>query len=114
MPKTDDLVKKIDFFQRLALYFDRKNFLSAIAQDISAANSGYPSIPDEVQEMLSRIVTVEGLGLPIKMDGVLGPETRAALETFKKSRGLPPTTTDAQLFDAIRMQYQNDPQKYGI
>jgi hypothetical protein len=44
----------------------------------------YPSIEKNKQEALSRITTIEGLGLPLKIDGKLGPATRAALDAFKK------------------------------
>lgn len=36
------------------------------------------------QEALSRVVTVDGIGMPIKADGVLGPETQKAIDAFKK------------------------------
>jgi hypothetical protein len=46
--------------------------------------SAYPPINKDQQEALSRIIVIEGLGLPLKIDGKLGPKTREALKKFKK------------------------------
>jgi len=43
-----------------------------------------PTISQDQQEALSRVVTVRGIGLPLKIDGKLGKETRKALDAFKK------------------------------
>ncbi len=46
--------------------------------------SAFPPIDQKAQEALSRINSVEGIGIPISVDGKLGPETKAALQAFKK------------------------------
>lgn len=45
---------------------------------------GYPPIDTKVQEAIERIVVIEGQGLPMKIDGRIGPETRGAINRFKK------------------------------
>jgi hypothetical protein len=45
---------------------------------------GYPSIDPKVQEAIEKIVVIEGQGLPMKIDGKIGPETRGAINRFKK------------------------------
>lgn len=50
----------------------------------------YPQIDTEVQEMLSKYVSENGLGIPLnKIDGKLGPDTRAAINALKKSLNHP-------------------------
>jgi hypothetical protein len=71
---------------------------------------GYPSISKADQQALLRFVTEEGLGFvsPDKMnDGVLGPETRKALELvkdyFKKTYPQNPRMTDPQAITAAKV-----------
>lgn len=54
-------------------------------QEIPTVNiTGQPPIRPSQQEALSRIITVDGIGMPIKADGILGPETQKAIDAFKK------------------------------
>jgi hypothetical protein len=46
--------------------------------------TGQPPIRRSQKEALSRVVTVDGIGMPIKADGILGPETQKAIDAFKK------------------------------
>jgi hypothetical protein len=48
-----------------------------------AQNKGYPSIPKEIQTKLNQILVPAGDILPIKEDGILGPETQKALNIYK-------------------------------
>jgi len=138
MSKFDALFKKIEVFEKLAVYGDRSSFLKSIAQDSTPkyptstdeANPGVqpylptqtvpemtivgnPPIPKDVQEMLSRVVTMDRLGIPLhKIDGLIGPETRTALNNFK-AKYAPGEKSDAKLFDAIRKQYATNPGLYG-
>ena len=45
--------------------------------------TGYAPIARDQQEALSRYVTIKGLGLPLQIDGRLGPETRNAMNAAK-------------------------------
>jgi hypothetical protein len=45
--------------------------------------SEYPPIAKDQQEALGKIVSLEGLGNPLKVDGKFGPATKAALKAFK-------------------------------
>jgi len=70
---------------------------------------GYPSINRADQQAVLRFVTEEGLGFvdPAKMnDGVLGPETRKALELvkdyFQKTYPRNPRMTDQQAITAAK------------
>jgi hypothetical protein len=44
----------------------------------------YPTVRKEQQEALSRVNSYEGIGNPITVDGILGPETVNACQLFKK------------------------------
>jgi hypothetical protein len=46
--------------------------------------TGYPPIDKAVQSAIERITVIEGAGLPIRIDGQIGPETRSAINRFKK------------------------------
>jgi hypothetical protein len=142
MSKFESLYKKIELFEKLAVYGNRSSFLKAIAQNPNASYQpfmgsdsqgdhpeaapdsstqttkemtivGNPPIPTDVQEMLSRIVTMDRIGIPLhKIDGLIGPETRGALKEFK-NKYAPGVNSDAQLFNAIRAQYNKNPDFYG-
>jgi hypothetical protein len=71
----------------------------------------YPSIETNKQEALSRIITIEGLGLPLKIDGKMGPRTRAALDAFKKK--IDPTLSDAGALRKALDMVKTDP-KYKL
>lgn len=63
----------------------------------------FPPIDTVAQEALSRVTTVEGIGLPLKIDGKLGPETRKSLEAFKKRFDLSPTLSDKQVLQYAKL-----------
>jgi hypothetical protein len=46
--------------------------------------SAFAPIDPKAQAALSKIVSIEGIGIPIAVDGKLGPETRGALKAFKR------------------------------
>lgn len=66
----------------------------------------YPPIATADQEAVFRFVTVNGLGLPGKVDGKLGKETRQALEAIKnyfaKVNPQNPRMSDAQAITAAK------------
>lgn len=110
MSKYNSLVKKAEFYEKLALYGDRKNFLSAIAQATPSVggtpeaeqylqelslNSPAPppsqttseitieapkTIDPEIQNMLNHILDKQIV--PLMNDGVLGSKTKDALKKF--------------------------------
>ena len=77
----------------------------------------YPHIDPKKQEALGRIVTIEGLGLPLQADGELGPKTREALKAFSKwaviKGHLPPNATDSQLLD-LALKLTKTDSKYKL
>ena len=121
MSKADTLLKRATFFERMALYSDRKVFLQALAQPYNEDDilpedrikGNLPYIPRDIQEMLSRIVTIDGAGLPLQNDGILGPETRKALDAFKAKYSIPGQFTDDSVFNVIKSTYNRNLDKYG-
>jgi peptidoglycan hydrolase-like protein with peptidoglycan-binding domain len=44
----------------------------------------FPTIDKRQQEALSKVVSLDGIGIPLqRIDGILGPETKVALKSFK-------------------------------
>lgn len=140
MTKIDDLLKRVERFEKLAVYGDRSAFLKSLAQDNASyqpfigSDSGgdhpgaagpnyfapdqksptsYPPISRELQEMLSRITTVQGLGLPLQIDGSLGPETKKALDAFRRKFNVPGNFSDAEALQVVKNTYSRDPGQYG-
>jgi len=81
---------------------------------------GMPSVNTEQQNALGKFVTVNGITFvdPKKMnDGKLGPETRKALEAFKRWYNEKATgkkiTSDSEALQLVKFIVDNDPQKYG-
>lgn len=118
MSKYDSLVKKAAFYEKLALYGDRKDFLNAIAQatptvggtaeadkylkDLENSSvqttspvtiSATPPVSKEIQHMLNQLFAFKQVAdmMPIKEDGIYGDETRKAYDLFKRKTGKPPT-----------------------
>jgi hypothetical protein len=58
-----------------------------------------PSVSKETQDQLNQILVPYGKILPIKVDGILGPETQKAISEFKKTYSKPGTA------DAIKEVY---------
>lgn len=69
---------------------------------------GLPPINKADQEAVFRFVTIQGLGIPGKVDGQLGKETRTALEAIKnyfaKANPQNPRMTDQQAIQAAKFQ----------
>ena len=67
-----------------------------------------PPINRQDQEAVYRFVTINGLGIPGKIDGSLGKETRTALEAIKnyfaKVNPQNPRMTDQQAIQAAKFQ----------
>src|ERR1035437_4758489 len=122
MTKIDSLLKKVELFEKLATG-SRKSFLQSIAQDANLEdydkrNQGSTilpettiqgtrpvSVPKSVQMALNVINKSRDIydAAHIEEDGVLGPQTRTALDNFKKQynrQGM----DDKQLFAAILAQ----------
>lgn len=120
MKKIDSLLKKVEFFERLAVYGDRKSFLKAIAQDASftpfqgstmVGDSGESTVPSggqtqttkevvvvanppidkKVQHMLNELLVPHGDIFPLAPDGEMGPKTKDALKKFEARYGKPGT-----------------------
>jgi hypothetical protein len=83
---------------------DHEEISSPIIQVPEKTIVGYTPIPEDVQKMLSHIVTTEG-GKPIAIDGEMGPETRNAINAFKKIYNVPGNFGDREVFDVIRNTY---------
>jgi hypothetical protein len=69
----------------------------------------FPPIDRDAQGALFRIVTIDGDGLPGKVDGLLGPETKKAINALKKRYNLGNTLSDAQVLTYAKMKAANDP-----
>lgn len=62
----------------------------------SKPRANYPSIPKRVQEKLNQ------LGAPhVDMDGVLGPDTKAALDWYRNTKKLRSNMSDAEVIRLI-------------
>jgi hypothetical protein len=76
--------------------------------------SAFPKINPQIQSALSKILSLEGASIPITVDGILGPETRNALQLFKKKFNLTNLNTDkllqAVLIKAKDPRYSWSPQ----
>lgn len=70
----------------------------------------YPTIDKEQQRALGKILTIEGLGLPLDADGKLGPKTKAALQALRKRFNLS-SYTDAEALAFAKMLVQ-ETEKY--
>lgn len=156
MKNYDALLKRVELFERIALYGDRTAFLKSLGQntpplagttpnrypgppeagwreaDVAAPTtiplpspaiitenptikmpavnitSKYPSIPKDQQKALSRITTVEGLGTPLKIDGLLGPKTQAAIDAFK-SKMKTPQLNNQEVLTWVKMLEDSNP-----
>lgn len=62
-------------------------------------------IDKEEQRALGKILTIEGIGLPLDPDGILGPKTKAAIEAFKKKFKFNPFTKTYVLTDEDALTY---------
>jgi hypothetical protein len=116
MKKCDELLKKAEVFEKLALYGDRKSFLNAIAQNYTPPRedsnvpweggssqgpaatptqtlketviTANPPIDSKVQKMLNDLLIPTGdIFPPLKLDGEMGPKTKEALQKFKARFG---------------------------
>jgi len=121
MSKYDSLVKKAAFYEKLALYGNRRDFLFAVAQATPSASGdpgseGYfdqlgsptqttstvnvsatPPVSKEMQEMLNQLLFVnKRLMMPIKTDGIYGKETAKAFDLFKETFNKPANMKNIQ------------------
>lgn len=100
MTNINSLIKKAELFEKLALYGGRRAFLSSLAQEVDMSTgllpeyTGVSSAEDVESESWSgksslkidpRIQQAlnETLGLRLATDGVLGPQTVQAIQSFK-------------------------------
>lgn len=79
---------------------------------------GFAPIDTEQQEALSRFITMQRLGIPLhRIDGKLGPETRAAIEAARKylTEKSPnkQKLNDKQVLETIKFIVDNAPETYG-
>jgi len=75
-----------------------------VATNTSApAAAGLPKISTEEQEALSKVFVIEGGGLPLKIDGFLGPETQKAIDFMRKKWNVP-NYTNQQMLTWMGMQ----------
>lgn len=132
MSKYNSLVKKAELYEKLALYGTRKDFLNAIAQ-VTPTVGGTPegekylqelslnspaplpnqtvsetviqaptNIDPEIQNMLNHIL--DDQIVPLRSDGILGPQTKDALKKFIAKYG--PATKDniTKVFNNLNKQ----------
>lgn len=81
--------------------------------------TGFAPIDTAEQEALSKFVTMQRLGIPLhRIDGKLGPATRAALEAARKYLTEKSPTkqklTDKQVLQTIKYIVDNAPDTYGV
>jgi hypothetical protein len=81
--------------------------------------TGFAPIDTAQQEALSKFVTMQRLGIPLhRIDGKLGPATRAALEAARKYLTEKSPTkqqlTDKQVLQTIKYIVDNAPETYGV
>lgn len=142
MSKINSLLKKTELFERLALYGDRRSFLESLAQEATPSLDGghsgnlatdpnmtlnpnakfgppsppaaaKPSIPREVQQKLNDLLVSTGKIVPLKIDGILGSDTRLALNAFRKAYNVPASATDQQVFSQIMTAHSLESSDYG-
>lgn len=77
------------------------------APALQGKTHGYPTIDKEEQRALGKILTIEGMGLPLEADGAFGPKTKAALQAFKQKFHLS-SMTDAQALSWAKMLAETD------
>ena len=83
MIKINALLKKVDFFEKLAIHGRRHSSLKSLGQL-------YPTIDRETQKSLRDFAVSKGLSfynydiLDKTKDGELGPKTRLIIEEIKK------------------------------
>lgn len=112
MKKLKDIVKKAEYFEKLALYGNREFYLKSlnnegvIEMDPMTIIGDPPAVDKEEQKALSKIVTIEGIGVPLKIDGILGPKTLAAVKAFKEKFNLP--YTDRQALTWAKMMAETE------
>lgn len=129
MSKYDSLLKKAAFFEKLAVYGDRKDFLKAIAQvtpmvggtpeaekylqELSIGNSPVEqaqnvtitaptTIDPEIQNMLNHILDKQIS--PLMNDGILGKQTKDALKKFIAKYGPATKTNITNVFNRLKSQ----------
>lgn len=70
--------------------------------------TAYAPISKSVQEHLSSLVATRGWGIPLKIDGKLGKETRQAINNFKREMKMSPNATDQEVFALVEKEYAKD------
>lgn len=70
-------------FQLIGKLRPNLNSPASTMQQTVLDNKLYPTIDKNKQRALSKIVTVKGLGSPLEIDGLLGPETKKAINLVK-------------------------------
>jgi len=137
MKKIDELVKRVEYFERLAVYGDRSTFLKRLAQEFTPprADSNVPweggssqgpaanpvqtvketviSVPKQispsVQRALNDLLVPTGDIFVLKEDGELGKNTQDAINKFKTkfSRELAGQPASARNILAVRDKLKN-------
>lgn len=129
MSKYDSLMKKAEFYEKLALYGGRKDFLSAIAQatptvggtpeadrylqELSINNLPSQTVPEtviqapttidpEIQNMLNHILDKQIV--PLMNDGQLGSKTKDALKKFIAKYGPATRKNITDVFNRLNSQ----------
>lgn len=126
MSKYDSLMKKAAFYEKLALYGDRKDFLSALGQatptvggtpeaekylqELSIQNPPSQTVKEtviqapttidpEIQNMLNHIL--DDQISPLRNDGILGSQTKDALKKFIAKYGPATKTNITNVFNRL-------------
>lgn len=93
-------------------------FTAAVPEQIRSVNTeptkpatkSYSSVPKQVQESLNFLSQQAKAPLNLKVDGVLGPETRKALNWFAASNNMT-NKNDQELFKAVSNKSQEERNK---
>lgn len=108
MIKINALLKKVDFFEKLAIHGRRHSSLKSLGQL-------YPTIDRETQKSLRDFAVSKGLSfynydiLDKTKDGELGPKTRLIIEEIKKY-----LNKDSDAYDEIPMGPSGDQQLFDV
>ena len=73
-----------------------------VRTDSKPVASKLTNIPQDIQELLNKILVPAGEIVPLKTDGILGPDTQKAIETFKTKYNVPGNFSLPEVYQMIR------------
>jgi hypothetical protein len=76
---------------------------SCVEADFEVTSSiAYPDLELSTDEVRAIQTLMTSLGVPVAIDGILGPQTRRAMDTFATAAGLDPSANDRARAAAVR------------